>query len=190
MPRKIASSKKDADQVSVQRPQDLDTLRVISLIPLRPYHVVADVGCGPGYFAVPLGKVVFDGKVYAVDAQQKMLDLVGEELERVRLTNVELVKSKKDKLPLEDDSLDGAISAFGLHGSDNVQGLLEEALGCLRQGGWLALLEWHKREMDEGPPLERRIDEDELRQTALEVGFRFTARHALNDRQYMLLMRK
>ena len=179
MPRKAATSKKD-----------VDTLRVISLIPLRPYHVVADVGCGPGYFAVPLGKSVFDGKVYAVDVQQEMLDLVRKELDGVRLTNVELVKSEMDKLPLDDDSLDGAISAFVLHGSENVQGLLEEALRCLNKGGWLALLEWHKRQMDEGPPLEHRVEEDELRQTALDVGFRFTARHTLNARQYMLLMRK
>ena len=36
----------------------------------------------------------------------------------------------------------------------------------------------------------RRIDEAKLRAMAEKVGFRYTARHTLNDSQYMLLMRK
>ena len=173
-----------------KRRELLDQDRVISMIPLRPYHTVVDIGCGPGYFAIPLGKSVFDGKVYAVDIQQEMLDATKQELERVRLTNVEPVLSPEESIPLEDDSLDGAFSAFVVHEADDPRQMLNETLRCLRRGGWLALLEWHKRKMDEGPPVKERIDEAALREMALKVGFRFTSRHGLNENQYMLLMRK
>ena len=189
MPKKKDPSSKEAT-VSPERYKEVDALRVLALIPLLPYHVVADIGCGPGYFAIPLGKHVFDGKVYAVDFQQEMLDATKEELDSLHLTNVELVLSKADKLPLEDDSLDGALEAFVLHEADDPKKLLEEARRCLRKSGWLAILEWYKREMEAGPPVGERIDEPDLRQMAEEAGFRFTSRHSVNDSQYLVLLRK
>ena len=189
MPRKFDPGEKDV-LVSPQRYEDLDPLWVTSLLPILPYHVVADIGCGPGYLTIPLGKHLFDGKVLAVDVQQEMLDAVKEEIERIHLTNIEVVRSQEHKLPLEDDSVDGAIAAFVVHEADDPKGLLREILRCTRVGGWLALLEWHKLEMDEGPPLEERVDEGELRQMTEKVGFRFTTRHSLNDKQYMLVLRR
>ena len=189
MPRKFDPAEKDA-LLSPERYQRLDIHRVMSIIPLQPYHKVADIGCGPGYFTVPLGKSVFDGRIYALDVQQEMLDAAKKELDHIRLTNVDLMLSQDDKLPLEDDGLDGAFAAFVMHESEKPKGLLEDTYRCLQKGGWLALLEWHKRKMEEGPPLKERIDEGKLRQMAQEAGFRFTSRHTLNDSQYMLLMRK
>ena len=190
MPHKFDPSNKGL-LVSTQRQQSIDVHRVLSLIPLHAYHVVADIGCGPGFFAIPLGKYVFHGKVFALDVQQEMLDATKEELERIHLTNVELVLSEEGSLPLEDSSLDGAFAAFVIHEADDPKGLLGETMRCLRRkGGWLALLEWHKREMDEGPPVEDRIDEDDLRDMAEDAGFRLSARHIINDKQYMLVMAK
>ena len=42
---------------------NFDTHRLISVIPILPHDHVADIGCGSGYFTVPLGKFLFDGKV-------------------------------------------------------------------------------------------------------------------------------
>ena len=188
MPHKFDPKNIDA-LLSAERQNYLDPSRVMARLPLRPYQVLADIGCGPGYFTIPLAKYLFDGKLFAVDVQQEMLVAVKRELDRVRLTNVELVLSEEKKLPFEDDSLDGAFAAFMMHEADDRSALLEDTRRCLRGGGWLAMLEWHKREMDEGPPLEDRIDETELREAAQEVGFRLTASQSLNDRQYMVLMR-
>ncbi len=176
--------------LSSDRQRSLDVFRVTSLIPIFPHHVIADIGCGPGFFTVPLAKHVFDGEIYAIDVQQEMLDAAKEGLERIRLTNVELILSKDDRLPLDDDSLDGALAAFVVHEAENPKSLLEDTRRCLRRGGWIALLEWNKREMEEGPPLEDRIYELDLYEMAYETGFRSLGRYTLNDNQYMLVMRK
>ena len=189
MPEKFDPSDMDV-LLSADRRTYLDVHGLLSVLPVRTHHVVADIGCGPGYLTVPIGKYLFDGKLYAIDIQQEMLDATKQELERVRLTNVEPVLSPEESIPLEDDSLDGAFSAFVVHEADDPKQMLNETLRCLRRGGWLALLEWHKRKMDEGPPVKERIEEAALREMALKVGFRFTSRHGLNENQYMLLMRK
>ena len=175
--------------LSPERLEASDPFVILSFCPLNVHDTVADIGCGPGYFAIPLGKHVFDGKVYALDAQQEMLDAAKEALQKVNLTNVELVLTKDERLPLDDDSLDGALAAFVVHGA-GAKGLLEETRRCLRNGGWLALLEWHKDKTVDGPPVRQRIEEARLRAMAEKAGFRYTARHNLNDSQYMLLMRK
>ena len=189
MPRKFDPKKKDG-LVSRERQESLDVQRVMSLLPIYPYEAVADVGCGPGYFSIPLGKYVFSGKVYAIDAQQEMLDATKVEMDRVHLTNIELVLSKEDRIPLEDDTVDGVFAAFVVHEADDAKIFLEETGRCLRKGGWLAVLEWHKREMDQGPPVKERIDEMEFRETAANAGFRLANRYILNENQYLLLMRR
>ncbi len=177
--------------LSPERRDSLDYHRVISMLPILPYHRIADIGCGPGYFTIPFAKHLFDGKVYAIDIQKEMLDAVREQVERVRLTNVEIILYREgDRLPFEDGALDGAFAAFSLHEADNPKGMLEETYRVLHRGGWLAMLEWHKRDMDEGPPQEIRIAEEDLRNMAQEAGFRFASRHNLNDKQYMITMRK
>ena len=47
----------------------------MELLELRPSDVVADLGCGSGYFAVPVSRKVM--KVYGVDVQEEMLELLG-----------------------------------------------------------------------------------------------------------------
>ena len=70
--------------LSKARQEMLDPQRVFSLLPLRPYQKVADVGCGPGFFTIPLAKYLFDGRVYAIDVEQQMLDALKERLASAR----------------------------------------------------------------------------------------------------------
>jgi ubiquinone/menaquinone biosynthesis C-methylase UbiE len=154
------------------------------------HHWVADIGCGPGYFSIPFAKYLFDGKLFALDIQKEMLDATQEALKAARLTNTELILSKETKIPIEDEVLDGAITSFVLQEASRPSLLLKEAKRCLKKSGWLIILEWHKREMDEGPPLSQRISEDELRKMTDKLGFRFRALRNLNSSQYMMLVRK
>src|SRR5215510_4051735 len=60
------------DRESEQRPGE-----VFRAMKLKKGDVVADLGCGTGWFARRMAKVVTTrGKVYAVDVQPEMLDLL------------------------------------------------------------------------------------------------------------------
>ena len=191
MPKKAKFDPKDMHVlVAPERRQVVDTYSLLSRLPIKPHHVVADIGCGPGYFAVPLAKYVYGGKLHALDVQQKMLDAVQAAMSEARLTNVNVALSKERTLPLEDESLDGALMAFVLQEATSPKALLAEAWRCLRRSGWLAVLEWYKRDMENGPPVERRIDPEEMEAMAKKLEFKDIYTREVNPEQYMVLMRK
>jgi len=191
MPTKVKFDPKNKELlISNDRRNALDLFKLLSLFPIVSHHIIADVGCGSGLFTVPMAKMVFDGRVYALDVQQEMLDAVRESVQEVNLSNVEVMKSQERKLPLEDESLDGVLAAFVLQEASSPRTLLKEAMRCLRKSGWLVVMEWDKREMDEGPPESQRIDIDEMQTMMEKVGFRFRERRDLNGKQYMILARK
>jgi ubiquinone/menaquinone biosynthesis C-methylase UbiE len=189
MPRKT-STRQSKSTPDSQLPPNLDATHVVALIPIQPYQVIGNVGCGSGQFAVALAKQVFDGRVYALDSRQSMVDSAEQEIERVHLSNVEARKMRGAKLPLEDDSLDGVFVAPEMHRAKDLKALLRDSLRCLHKSGWLALLGWQENRTNGGPPEDERVGESELRDLGLDIGFRFTSRHFPSPELYMLLMRK
>ena len=58
---------------------------------VKPHFVAADLGCGSGYFTVPLSRRV--KKVYGIDVQKEMLNFLEDKVKRLKIKNVELVLS-------------------------------------------------------------------------------------------------
>ena len=175
MPVKFDPRNKDV-LLSAERRKALDMYRLLSLMPILPHHVVADIGCGPGFFTVPLAKYLWDGKLYAVDIQQEMLDAAKEAVESERLSNVELVRSTERRLPLDKEGLDGALMAFVLQEAAGRKSLLKEVRRCMRTPGWAVVIEWHRKESEEGPPFKQRIEDTEMVKLLDEAGFRVASR--------------
>ena len=180
-----------AQLLSSERQEKLDIFRILSLLPLSPYHVVADIGCGPGFFTIPLAKALPGGKVYALDIQEEMTEACQRRVQEARLGNVEVVLTKETEVPLEKSSLDGIFVAFVLHSQIDKPGFLMSAMDLLKPGGWLAQLNWHLiPEPTQGPPPERRIAVDDVLRLVEEAGFRTVLRRELNDEQYMMVSLK
>ena len=172
-------------------PGDLDIYHIMSLLPAMPYHEIADVYCGEGTLSVPLGKLVYRGKVTALDTVKKNLTATRRQFKNIRLTNVKASHiSDESVLPLKDESIDGAMASFFVQSSAKPERTLEEISRSLKKGGWLALIEWHKNFEESGPPLSKRITPEKCRTMAEKIGFRFYMRHDLSDMAYMLLLRK
>ena len=130
---------------------------VLRRFPVRRGFTVVDVGCGPGYFTIPLAEIVGDsGRVYAVDVEDVMLgDLRNRAAERPGL-RVDTLRSIEDEIPLPDQSVDLAFMACVLHELDGL-GTLREASRVLRPSGVLGIVEWKKIKQDIGPPREHRL---------------------------------
>ncbi len=173
--------------LSSERP---DPYELLTRIPIDPYHHVADVGCGPGYFSLPLAKYLSHGRLYAVDVDDEMLDALKRRVDSVPLGNVEAIKSDGEDLGLAPHSLDGMLLAYVVHYPDDRIAFLKAAAEALKPAAWCCVLEWYCVETEHGPPLEKRIDPPELVDLARRAGLSFQRRWELPGSQYMLLFKR
>ena len=176
--------------LSPERERELDPFMVITFMPMDPYERVADIGCGPGFFSVPLAKYLVYGKLYCLDVMDEMLEVVGKRVAQANLGNVEIMKCGPTDFPVPEGSLDGVFLAFVVHQAEDRVSLLKAAGELLKLGGWCTVLEWFRKGTECGPPLEHRIEPREIEALAGEAGFQFRSWRSLNGRHYMAVLRK
>ena len=148
--------------LSPEREQELDPFMVITYMPIDTFEHVADIGCGPGYFSIPMAKYLVNGKLYAMDISDEMLDALRGRVEEANLGNIEILKCAATEFPVPSGSLDGVFLAFVTHQNEDRIGFLKAVNELLKPRGWCTVLEWYWKETEAGPPLELRIDPDEL----------------------------
>ena len=176
--------------LSPQRRDQIDPYQILTWAPIDTHHKVADIGCGPGYFALPLAKYLSYGRLYALDIDDEMLEAFRKRAEEARVSNIETMKCGDVDFPLEERSLDGLLLAFVIHESQNRGTFMSAAARLLKPKGWCCVLEWRRKETDDGPPLEIRIEPQEMEALARDAGLTPYRRRDLKGTQYMLLMRR
>ncbi len=168
-----------------ERVETLDPFRVMSHCPVTPRDTIADIGCGPGYFTIPLAKFLVHGKVYALDTSDEMIEACQIRLNEVRLGNVEVLKCEEYEFPVEPASMDGIFISVVLHHPSNRVRFLTAAQEMLKPGGWCFIIEWQPHETESGPPQEVRITTDDLREIASDSGLKFQSSLNLNSDYYV-----
>ncbi len=82
---------------------------------VNPGQVVADLGCGPGYFTIPLAeKVGESGRVYAVDSDIKSIQVVERKAQKRKLGNIEAHHCSAAELSFIPDASVNFVVANGL----------------------------------------------------------------------------
>ncbi len=93
---------------------------IIKLLKIKPGSHVADIGCHEGYMTIKLSREVNGkGTVYAVDVDQRKLDLLKKHLTERKIENVTLIKGDYDDPKLPSNSLDAVIILDTYHEMDD-----------------------------------------------------------------------
>ncbi|MBI2171127.1 MAG: class I SAM-dependent methyltransferase [Chloroflexi bacterium] len=178
-------------QLASERREPLDVHRIMSLVPLRPYMAVADIGCGTGLFTIPLAKFLWDGKVYAVDWEEGVMEALRKRVAEVHLGNVVAIKADGATLPLEPNSMEGVVLSWVLHKASDRGELMRQVVAALRRAGWCAVIDWRPDAAEaDGPPKEKRIGEEEVGRLGSEAGLRVSLRRELSDQYYLMVLTK
>ena len=106
------------------RARTVDTYVILSLCGINLHDTVADIGCGPGFFTVPLAKILITGKLYALDLDDEMLEACRNNVSEAHMGNVEVLKCEEFEFPLEKESINGAFMAFVVQQSPDKARLL------------------------------------------------------------------
>jgi ubiquinone/menaquinone biosynthesis C-methylase UbiE len=158
------------------------------LIRVQRGQTVADLGAGSGYFTVRLAKAVGDaGRVYAVDIQQGMLDLLQRAVTKARLSNVVSVLAAPDDPRLPPESLDLVLMVDVYHELSTPQVTLGHLKRALKPGGRLVLLEY--RAEDPSVPIlpEHKMTKAQVKLEIEHEGFRQQRVYDDLPRQHLII---
>jgi ubiquinone/menaquinone biosynthesis C-methylase UbiE len=105
-------------------------------------QTAADLGCGPGFFTIPMARLVGErGRVIAVDLQQGMLDRVIAAARGAGVSErVVPHKCEADAIGVS-EPVDFALAFYMVHEVPDVEQFLGEVAGMLKPGGRLLIVE-------------------------------------------------
>ena len=155
---------------------------------LRRGMVAVDLGCGPGYFAIPAAKIVGEkGRVFACDTSRAMLRVARERAAQAGVSNLVLKPSTEYVSSFAKGAVDFCLLSYVLHEVDDPPRLLREARRLLRPGGIFAIIDWKKRPTETGPPLEDRISAARMGAMLRRLGFSVGGRWSPKAENYVLV---
>ena len=139
--------------VRPERQAEENAEKALSLLGLTAGMIVCDLGCGNGYWTLPMAKAVGEsGTVYAVDIQPEMLRQLRTRMGKANLKNAKSVLGTVDdpKLPA-DAQLDLLLMVDVYHEFSHPESMLWAIRRALAPEGVIALLEY--REEDPNVPI-------------------------------------
>lgn len=152
----------------------IDPASIIAQAGLKSGQIVADFGCGSGFYSLPAAKRVGNtGTVYAIDVQEAKLAATQSAARQNGSKNITVMKADLEKplLDIPEASCDAVILASILHEIDSNENLIKNAYRVLKTGGEVIAVEWKKQATPIGPPLERRLAQEDLEQLLSHAGF-------------------
>jgi SAM-dependent methyltransferase len=130
-----------------EREEEEHLIELVRQLKLKPGDVVADIGAGSGVITMMMARQVGEtGKVFAVDIQQQMLDLLGDKIENQGIKNIELVLSTEKSPELEPGSIDLALMVDVYHEFAFPFETLLELSKSLKPGGRVAFVEYRRED--------------------------------------------
>jgi ubiquinone/menaquinone biosynthesis C-methylase UbiE len=144
---------------------------ILGATKLNRNYVAADLGCGSGFLTIPLSRKV--KKVYGIDMQKKMLNYLQQKINNQRIENIMPLLSKKNEIPLENESLDLLISANTLHEFSEKEQMVREMQRVLRRNGKAVTVDFKKENTGSGPPVAIRLSKDQAKLLFEKNGFTF-----------------
>jgi len=156
-----------------EREREENPAKAIRALDIQPGMTVCDLGAGSGYYTVRMSRLVGPtGKVYAVDIQPRMLELLTRRLRSDGIQNVIPVLSTEDDPKLPPQSQDLILLVDVYHEFARPQIMLRRMREALKDDGRLVLLEFRKE--DESVPirLEHKMSIAEVKAELEPEGFR------------------
>jgi ubiquinone/menaquinone biosynthesis C-methylase UbiE len=146
--------------------------KVLQTAGLRSGMVFVDVGCGDGFFTFLAAQVVgAKGKVYAVDTDSSAFERLRRKAAEKGLVNVEAVVGEAEETVFCAECADIVFYSIVLHDFHDPAKVLLNALQMLKPSGRLVDLDWKKKGMSFGPPVQIRFSEEQAQTLISNAGF-------------------
>jgi len=136
--------------------------------------VLVDIGAGTGFFSVHFLDYAKNGKIFACDTSDIMIQWMKNNICPGHPGIIPL-KMEENAVPLEDGIADLVYMINLHHELDNPETLLEESFRVLKRNGVILIVDWKKEDMPEGPPTHIRCSPERVKEQLLNAAFKNVA---------------
>ncbi|MFM7427011.1 MAG: class I SAM-dependent methyltransferase [Elainella sp.] len=162
----------------------------IAALELQPTDVVADLGAGTGYFSLRISPLVPEGRVYAVDVQPEMIELLTFLQQEAGLENIVPVLGSETDPHLPPETLDLALMVDAYHEFAYPYEMMQGLVQALKPGGRVVLLEYR----GENPFILikglHKMTQRQVRKEMQAVGLVWQETKSLLPQQHLMVFRK
>jgi 2-polyprenyl-3-methyl-5-hydroxy-6-metoxy-1,4-benzoquinol methylase len=148
---------------------------------------ILDIGAGSGYFSFKL--LTAGANVIAGDVNDEFLAYIKnkKETEFNNNPNLELRKLPFDSPNLKPQEVDKVLIVNTYHHIENRETYFAQVLKGLKPGGELVLIDFFKKELPVGPPVDHKIDEQQVQEELKKAGFtQFEVNKDLLEYQFII----
>jgi len=182
-PKAYIGALEDPKRDAYQKPQE-----VMAALGIKPGEVIADIGAGSGYFTFRLALRVGDkGKVYAVDISPEMILHINRRIRELKVNNVVSILADPDDPLLPDRSVNRFFFSESWHHIEKQTKYLSLAKRILKPGGEIVMIDFQKKALPVGPPLQMKIAREDLIKQMESNGFRLKSEQTFLPYQYFLV---
>jgi ubiquinone/menaquinone biosynthesis C-methylase UbiE len=126
-----------------EREREEQASKLMKSLEIKEGQLVADFGAGSGFHTMKLSKLVGEkGKVYAVDIQAEMLDIIGKRVRKENITNVVLVHNTEKNAKLPSGKIDMILMVDVYHELSYPYEVTLELVKALKPGARLVFVEF------------------------------------------------
>ncbi|MCA1762960.1 MAG: class I SAM-dependent methyltransferase [Cryomorphaceae bacterium] len=129
-----------------ERDEEENVSKLIRNLKIESGDVIADVGAGSGFHTFRMAPIASDGKVYAVDIQDEMLEVIEKKKRETGIENVEAVKGTEKSVELTAGILDKVLMVDVYHEFEYPREMILSIKKALKPDGRIYLVEYRKED--------------------------------------------
>jgi len=164
---------------------------LLQSLPLHAGQAAADIGAGTGYLSWRMAKMVGDkGRVYCVDIQQEMLDLLAKKMAEQHTTNFQSILGTVTDARLPANSVDVVLMVDVYHEFDHPYEMMQSIVRALKPGGRIVWVEY--RAEDPAVPIKplHKMSEAQVRKEAALLPLQWVETIEKLPRQHIFIFQK
>ncbi|HMO12602.1 MAG TPA: class I SAM-dependent methyltransferase [Pirellulaceae bacterium] len=158
---------------------------------LRTEMTVCDMGCGNGYYALPIAEIIgHRGQVIAVDVQIEMLERLQQRMAEKNITNITPILGAYHDPFLEPETIDLLLMVDVYHEFSHPEPMLSAIRRALKPNGIICLVEY--RAEDPKVPIKElhKMSKDQINKEYLANGFRLVREFDRLSWQHVMFFEK